>query len=349
MVLADTEPPASYLSASELLELYSSMYSSIHNMSVSYMDAIEEIIPDPNNPNALDNVVRYERVERIEEGDKYHIRYSTHPDGFERPDEIMEHAFNGTVTMDCFPRVKTGMIVRGRTQRNVEHMNTLSEYMLLTRVNFRPGSIMQKYYPNGARVIDQKVSPLGKVRPHLERISGEWCHVVETHWPGHLKHGSTIWLTAEKGGLPLKYEEFDSRGKCWGSMIVQKIAATDTQIGRVWYPQEATRIQDIRGGTLKYRFTCHELRVNVETSEDTWKFSFPVGTRVVDYVKGVGYVIGSGGTLEGEHLIIGTQPVHEKTDVSQKQIGLIAVMLCLSVLIACGGGIFLWKRKARRF
>ena len=39
-----SEPPASHLSASELLELYSSMYSSIHNMSVSYTDVVEEVI-----------------------------------------------------------------------------------------------------------------------------------------------------------------------------------------------------------------------------------------------------------------------------------------------------------------
>jgi hypothetical protein len=239
------------------------------------------------------------------------------------------------------------------------------------------------------------VSPLGKVRPHLERISGEWCHVVETHWPGHPKHGSIIWLAAEKGGLPMKYEEYDSRGKCWGSMIVQKIAATDTQTGRVWYPQEATRIQDIPGGTLKYRFTCHELRVNVETSEDTWKFSFPVGTRVVDYAHGIYYVVGSGETPGGERMMLGILDEPERTEPaplssenenggipldnrqyvskvstepnkaevqsgcgtespiavtnpSQKQFGLIAVVLCLFAVIACGGGIFLWKKKAGR-
>lgn len=36
------------------------------------------------------------------------------------------------------------------------------------------------------------------------------------------------------------------------------------------------------------------------------------------------------------------------TNTGRKQFGLVAVVLCLSALLACGGGIFLWKRNASR-
>jgi len=198
VVLGGSESPASYLSASELLDLYSSMYSSIHNMSVSYTNHVEEAIPYPEQPRAFDNLVHYERVERMEQGDKYHIRYSTDPNGFKRLDETMEHAFDGSVTMDYFPQNELGSIKRGRTGRNVEYKNALLEYMLLTRVNFGKESRLLERFPNGARIIELKVSSEGTVRPRLERIAGEWCHVVDTYWPGYPKPASTTWFAAAK-------------------------------------------------------------------------------------------------------------------------------------------------------
>ena len=269
VVLGGSESPASYLSASELLDLYSSMYSSIHNMSVSYTNHVEEAIPYPEQPRAFDNLVHYERVERMEEGDKYHIRYSTDPNGFKRLDETMEHAFDGSVTMEYFPQNELGSIKRGRTGRNVEYKNALLEYMLLTRVNFGEESRLLERFPNGARIIELKVSSEGAVRPRLERIAGEWCHVVDTYWPGYPKPASTTWFAAEKGGLPMKFEQHDRLGKCTVSIVLEKVATTDTQAGCIWYPQEAVLISNRGPGTVKNRFTCHELRVNVETNKDT--------------------------------------------------------------------------------
>ena len=394
IALGNSESPASYLSASELLDLYSSMYSSIHNMSVSYTAHVEEAIPHPEQPHAFDNLVRYERVERIEEGDKYHLRSTADPNGFKRSDKIYEYAFDGSVTMEYFARDNVGSIRRGRSGRNVEYKNELLRYMLLTKTNFDQGSRMGEIFPNGARKIELSVSSEGTVRPHLELVSGQWCHVVETHWPRYPKPASITWFAAEKGGLPMKFEQYDRQGKYTASTLLEKITSTDTLTGQIWYPQEGILIFNRNHGTTKNRFTCHELRVNIKTNKDTWKFPFPVGTQVVDRILGIEYVVGSGETPEGEPIVLGTleghgitesttteakdsgahhadgqdmsktstepnnkaevQSVRETegpiavTNTGRKQFGFVAVVLCLSALLACGGGIFLWKRNVSR-
>jgi hypothetical protein len=303
---AGSEPPAPHLNASQLMELYSSMYSSIHNMSVSYTDVVEEIIPDPNAPDAFKNLIRYQKVERIEEGDKYYIRYSfsTDPNGFGKGYERLNGAsFDGSVTMEYNSRSrrKSGSIYPGRTGKSYENTNLLPDYMLMNKI-FIVHKEMNKF-PDGIPFINFSLDPQEKVRPHLEQISGQWCHVVETNrppLPGEPKGGgTTIWFAADKGGLPMKFEEHDGYGKCTESIFVEKVATVDDKVSNVWYPQEATRtISNVRG-TRKHRFVCHELRINIETNEDTWKVSFPEGTGVVDRVSGITYNAGPSENTEG--------------------------------------------------
>ena len=325
LAYAGTEPPASYLNASELLELYSSMYTSIHNMSVSYTDVVEELLLDPNAPDTISDLIRYLKVERIEDGDKFYNResFSTDPNGFGKSYErLNEYAFDGSVTMEYWAGYKKGYIIPGRTGKSYEHRDDLLKYMLINKLVFREESKLREYYPNGAPSINFDVSPNGKVHPHLEKISGQWCHVVDTiypRFPGEPKSGgTTIWFAADKGGLPMKFEKYNGYGECVKRIVVEKVAAVDGQVSNVWYPQEAVITTSMVGGTLKYRFVCHELRVNVKTNEDTWKVSFPVGTRVLDQIIGIFYDVGPGEDIEGESTIMGTlggstetPPTHE--------------------------------------
>ena len=297
-----SEPPASHLSASELLELYSSMYSSIHNMSVSYTDVVEEVIPDPNAPpDAMKYLIRYQKVDRIEEGDKYYIRYSfsMDPNGFGKGYERLNGAsFDGSVTMEYNSRTKSETIYPGRTGKSYEHTNILPDYMLMNNIIIADRERVRKDLPDRkVPMIDFLSDPQGKVRPHLEQISGQWCHVVDTIYPSIPdlpKIGrATIWFAADKGGLPMKLEEFDGYGKYERSILVKKIAAAEDKTNVVWYPQEAIMTTYSLGeGTIKHKFVCHELWVNIETNEDTWKVSFPEGTGVVDYISGISYNAG---------------------------------------------------------
>ena len=107
---AESDPPEATLSASELLALYKSMYSPIGNMKVSYTNAVEEVHPDPNTPNATNSSIRYYKVRRIEEGDKYFtsFSYSTAPNDFGKSDErLNEYTFDGTISMEYCPAEKS--------------------------------------------------------------------------------------------------------------------------------------------------------------------------------------------------------------------------------------------------
>lgn len=317
-VVRGEEPPRAYLNAGQLLDLYRSMYSSIHNMSVSYTHR-QEGTPSREDPNAFDRLVPWERVQRIEEGDKYHVRYSTDRDAFEQGGEVTEHAFDGSVTRQYFPQSKSGSVQRGKTGWRTETMNELTRFMLLTQVDLPKESRMRKAFPDGARLIDVVVSRRGTVRPRLEQVAGEWCHVIDTAHPLRPASGSTIWLAADKGGLPMKFEKYGPGGTCSLRIVVGKVGATETEVGPVWYTKEAVFESSVAEGTLTHRLVCHELAVNVPTDEDTWKFSFPIGTRVSDKVAGIYYVVGLGDSPDGKPVVLGTLRGYERNDANTPQ------------------------------
>jgi hypothetical protein len=294
---APAESPASYLDAGQLLDLYGSMYSSIHNMHVVYI-CRQEGPPSSSKGHAPDRLVSWDMVDRIEEGDKYHVRYSGAADGFARPEEVMEHAFDGSVAMEYFPQDQTGSIVRGKTGRNVETLNDLKTYMFLDALPL-PGDPalrerVRPSLPEDARMIHGLVSRNGKVRARLEQVAGQWCHVVDSQNPVRGALGSTAWFAADRGGLPLRFEKYGANGGCILGITVERIGTAQTETGPIWYPQEFGVAMEHGEGTVTRRVTCREFQVNIPTSEKTWKFSFPPGTRVLDHVLGTSYVTGPG-------------------------------------------------------
>ena len=74
---AEPSRPA-YLSAEELLDLYESMYSKIHNWHVLYTNMLEETKGDSSR---LKRYTRFDTTETIEEEgcEKYYSRWSTAP------------------------------------------------------------------------------------------------------------------------------------------------------------------------------------------------------------------------------------------------------------------------------
>jgi hypothetical protein len=142
---------------------------------------------------------------------------------------------------------------------------------------------------------------------------------------------------------------------------LEKITSVDTPTGQIWYPQEGTLTFHRKHGTIKNRFDCHELRVNIETNKDTWKFPFPVGTEVIDHIRDITYVIGSTDHSNRQDMSKKSTELNKTEDQTErktketiavidtggKHFGFV-VVLCLSALLVCGGGIFLWKRNADR-
>jgi hypothetical protein len=269
----------SYLNTEELLELYQSMYSRIRNVHVSYTNML---VKTQGLSPELSNLTRFKTTERIEEGQKYYVRSSGDPNGFADPVHIGESAFDGSVTTDYLPHLKAGRIIPGRTGYSAEVSDMLWAYMLIAQT---------QPYRNPERIsLNRYISSQSSVRAHLEEVSGEWCHVVDTFRNEPTPH-ATIWFAGEKGGLPMKLEEYKG-GKCIHRIVVGTVGSADTDTGPVWYPQEATNEHDDNDGYIRYEFRVSSLRANFKTTRENFTVSFPPGTNIIDKLAGIYYTTG---------------------------------------------------------
>jgi hypothetical protein len=289
--------PKAYLSPAELLDLYEAMCSGVYNVHVSYTNNLEKT--EGNSPT-LQSLSRFDSTERIEEGAKYHVRHTSAPEGFDRfdrPERVGQCAFDGSATWEYSSYPKSGSIRPGRTGRGEEIMNLLWVYMLLFKIdpyNDEPTTRIRNFF--GANSC---------VRPQLEHVSGEWCHVVDRPCAEISRSRLTVWMAADKGGLPIKFERCKGE-TCVERILISKVGFIDTDTGKFWYPQEGTKERRDRDGYTLYRFRVKSLRANIETGPDTFRVSFPPDTDIIDRVAGIYYTTGIAdekkryGALEGE-------------------------------------------------
>ena len=284
--LAAEPPGQAYLSAEELLDLYESMYSRIHNLHVSYTNILEETKGD--SPK-LQSYTKFDNTETIEEGGKYYTRWTSEPKGLAETNSVPEMAFNGSATSRYYPESKAGSI-----SSESDLVGTmLWDYMLLFK--------LLPYREPDKPFIRFHVSDKGSVRKQLEYVSGEWCHVVDTFSRDKSQLYTTAWFAVDKGGLPIKFER-NRQGKCVLRYVTTKIGSAETDTGNIWFPEQASKEVDNIEGYSLYRFKVQSLRVNIETTPDMFKVSFPDGTTVVDTVVGVYYTTGTGAFEEKKRL-----------------------------------------------
>jgi hypothetical protein len=139
------------------------------------------------------------------------------------------------------------------------------------------------------------------VRPQLEEVNGHWCHVADSlAWS---EPYTTVWFAVDKSGLPIKFEKYKV-GKCIRRMLVTKVASLDTDLGKIWYPEQVNDEYDDKDGYRLYKFRLNSFRPNIETTPETFTLSFPDGTIVVDHVKGTWYTVGASAEDERSHGIL---------------------------------------------
>ena len=285
----------SFLDAEAILAGWESSYAGIRTMRVSYCTRLVDYQPPANNPDEPPPV-KYQHIERVEDGKRYHIRYSIAEDGFDRPESLMEHAFDGKTTREYWGSTTHGSIVSGLTGRNVETENHLKSYMLL-KTHPTP-AFLKDEYPNGVPELALMLK-LGItrgiviVRPKLESVSGQSCHVIELTGHGKDHQGiprqikQLFWMAHNKGMCLMKYQWY------WDNRLdreikVEQIAMAKIDGTDVWYPKKAYRtIFSDEIGTIKYELTVTEFIPNVEVDGKTFRFDFPKGTDVFDRVRGI--------------------------------------------------------------
>ena len=288
-----SDSPKSFLDAPAILEAWQRNYGSIKSMQVSYTERVLDANAPSTDPNRLGTLTMVMHVQKVEEGKRYHIRYSKAKDGFTNPKNLMEHAFDGIITREYVAMHELGTIDPGLLDRFVNTMNHQKMYMLLTPIQSKA---YQEEFPDGIPMFSQILRSgisrsVAIIRSDLEPVAGELCHVVEIMYKSP-NFGYKIWVAHNRGMLPLKYQRYDNN-KVTLEIEVEQIAKAETDGGDIWYPVKAYRTKDKKNrGRIKWELITHAFVPNVKVDENTFRFDFPSGTHVVDRVLGLEYVVG---------------------------------------------------------
>jgi len=295
-----SDPAKSFLDAEAILAGWESSYAGIRTMRVSYCTRLVDYQPPAKNPDEPPPV-KYQHIERVEDGKRYHIRYSIAEDGFDRPESLMEHAFDGKTTREYWGSTTHGSIVAGLIGRNTETMNDLKVYMLLRRRLVGGRNASGTYLiedPNSKPDLSRTLSYaipryMVSVLPKLESVGSQLCHVIEVIVPGKDHKGiprqikQLFWIAHDKGMCLMKYQWYWDN-KLDREIEVEQIAMAKMDSTDVWYPKKAYRtIFSDEFGTTKCELTVTEFIPNVEVDEKTFRFDFPKGTDVFDRVRGI--------------------------------------------------------------
>lgn len=290
MFAATSDSHRAFLDAEAILAGWESTYTSIRTMRVSYSYVMVDFQPPKTS---IDNQeeqplipVKYDHVERIEEGKRYHIRYSLAEDGLKNHEQIVESAFNGKATQRYHSSTRSGSIRLGQMGRYEEWKNDLKTIMFLD--TSKTPDVLKDEYPNG---IPQLVKwfKLGKlrgkvtVRPNLESVAGQSCHVVEIADHNSAEQIKQVfWMAHDKGMCLMKYQ-MHSDNRVTTEIEVEKIAMIEMDGIDIWYPEKAYRtVSTDELGTAKKELTVKEFVPNVEVDENTFRLDFPEGTKVFD-------------------------------------------------------------------
>jgi hypothetical protein len=319
-----------FLTADALLEGWDSNYGALDALEVSFFDQIVEIKSvDPDQPVNENGWVRFQHVDTIKHKPtkRYHTKYSTAADGFAKDENPQEYAFDGDITRKyrADPKLNRGEIQRGLTGGPYENKeNVFEKYLCTTK-------IQNQEYPEGIQrfkwlkklIDDGRVA--ARVRPDLDVIAGEKCHVLEIYSEDE-RPLMEISFAHDKGMLALRYRRYDD-DLIIGEMTVEKISFAQTDTGKVWYPSIAYHKQYIEGRGLEDVHPCmitrkiavHKFNPDPKIDEDAFRFEFPVGTGVVDRIAGLYYVVGSEtSTPDGPPRVVPYNGTNEKEPQGQK-------------------------------
>ncbi len=250
------------------------------------------------------NLTAFSYVERIQEGPHFFIYYHGLARESAPKDSIRINAFDGYVGKEYDVHRQSGDIYRGVRDRPVEAEDPVGIYMG-TAVwhwdTFRGKPIsaflqwasrLKEDFPGGAPILTFDYTRGLKdgfiwVRPYLESVSGQMCHVMAVVFSGG--EGYLFWFAHEKGMLLMRKETYRAGEELGERIEVQQIAHVMTPLGEVWYPRVATRELRYDDYSLTYTLHVHEYIPGVVVPSETFDFAFPDGTKVLDEVTGMQY------------------------------------------------------------
>jgi archaellum component FlaF (FlaF/FlaG flagellin family) len=291
--IAESQETKSFLSVQEIFSGWQKNYGDLESMKVSYSSKIVSAEPSQKDPNFVKTLVPWDRKEILEEGGKFSQKTITPKRktqlGTEDINTILDISFDGTHQAVYFPDEKSAHIIPGLKSKMV---NSVKAFFLTDYLETKDKETNTKKF--------SKIMNLGlydpnftiSVRPFLENISGQMCHVVELITKREQKdYVFTDWLAHERGMLPMK-SQFRSGSFSEGTLI-EEIDFAKTENGGLWFPKKAyITLNTPRAGNIKQEFNVSEFIPNIKTTPDDFKGKFPNGTRVHDEELGLEYTVG---------------------------------------------------------
>jgi hypothetical protein len=280
----------SFLSIQDILSTWQS--------KVAYSEKIINAEPSKSDPNITQSLVKFVYVETIEEGRKFISRLTPSEKGFADINSVEEIMFDGIHQKRYIHEINQGQIFAGLIHKSAGTNNRIKRYFLSEPYIDNPG--IESGEPVFARTIKDALTDPNltiSVRPELEEISGQMCHVLDIEYFKNDKtkvKASTIWVAHEKGMLPMKLQIFGPEGGIYHERTVDKIDFAGIENRGLWYPKKAYELfnepQSI--GVITYEFNVFEFVPNIKTYPNTFRLDFPNGTQVNNAELGISYTVG---------------------------------------------------------
>ena len=309
-IKSEPDKLGAFLDAQMLADGWEASYCHIDSFKVSGT----RILMDEKGQNPLNRQqIPYYHHERIQDGMKFLVRVAATPQGFDDGADYRANSFDGSIGKEYVndpdsPLRSTGSIYRGLNNRSIEKDNILA-YFLQTMPNLFPDPPsgedepwkvkLSQQYPLGIPFFLEKYNKalaVGEVnvRPHLETVAGEACHVLELDIRSRVE---TFWLAHEKGMLPMKTMYVLSPDRVTRKIItkeVKEITSVSTETGILWYPRVI--MENSESGTdysYVIKVIIDEYVPHYKALPETFSYVFPIGTRVWDRIRNISYIVQS--------------------------------------------------------
>jgi len=317
MCRADDGRQEAFLDAQMLVDGWEASYCHIDSLKVS----CTRILVDEKGQNPIRlQQIQFMHHERIQDGTKFLSRFAPTAQGFNNGADYLINSFDGSIGREYIYKNNhgDGSICRGLCDSTTEDMNLLAKFLQTNPLlSAKPVSEkdplwkvkLRQQYPLGIPVFLDKYNvalKFGevKVRPQLEYVAGEACHVLELDLISRIE---TFWFAHEKGMLPMKTMYVSSPDRVPGKVVtreVKEIASVATETGILWYPrvimEEHTRGPDY---SFTIKVTVDEFVPHFKAPPETFSYVFPSGTRVWDKIQNLKYIAGPSSPKVSESLM----------------------------------------------